>query len=143
MKKFILLFICIATLSSFSPVEDNKFNIVDKWTGEDKGDVGSLIFQSDGYAFIEFDGKEIGGKEFTYDNGSTGSLTYNINYDSEPITIDLIFSFITPKQEERKLLGILEVIDNNTINIALNFDGGPIRPTEFTEDNSMMFNRQE
>ncbi len=141
MKKIILLIICFSTLSSFIPVED-KFDIVGEWKGEKDGDVGAFVFQEDGYALIEAEGKKMGGKNFTED-GMTGSVTYTVNYESKPIEVDIIFTITTPTQIERKLLAIVEIIDNNTINLALNVDGKPIRPIEFTEENSIVLSRKE
>lgn len=141
MKKFILLFICITTLSSFIPVED-KFDIVGEWKGEKAGSIGAFVFQEDGYALIEVEGKKMGGEKFSED-GMTGSVTYTVSYESKPIEVDIIFTITTPSQMERKLLAIVEVIDNNTINLALNVDGKPIRPTEFTEENSIVLLRKK
>ena len=68
MKKIILLVLVTLSLASFTTPDGVAFNIVGRWKGSDKKSVGYLIFQEDGYAFLEENGKKIGGKNFV-ENG--------------------------------------------------------------------------
>lgn len=142
MKKFILLFICVATLSSFIPIEDNKFNIVGKWVGEKDGDKGALIFDENGYIFMEENGQTYGGKGFVEGN-ETFDTTYKIDFSKKPIEFDLINTRILPSKEVRTSLAIIEIINNDKIRISFDLDGTDRRPTEFTEENSMLFTREK
>lgn len=142
MKKFILLFICIATLSSFIPIEDIKFSIVGKWVGEKDGDKGALIFDKDGYISMEENGQTFGGKGFV-DGNETFDYTYKIDYSKKPIEFDLVNTRIIPSKEVRTNLAIIEIINNDKIKICFNVDGTDVRPTEFTEENTVYFTKEK
>ena len=74
MKKIILLVLVTLSLASFTTPDGAAFNIVGRWKGSDKKSVGYLIFQEDGYAFLEENGKKIGGKNFV-ENGKKATMT--------------------------------------------------------------------
>lgn len=136
MKKILLLFI-IAPLLSFNTIDLEK-NIVGKWKGEDeKNQIGLINFDKEGYASFEIDGRVMGGKEFDA-NGEKGSMTYSVNYDANPITIDVTMTLMASKTE-RQMLFIAEFKDDDTLVLASNFN--PERPTEFNADNSITLHR--
>ena len=136
MKKILLFFFIVPLLSFNSSITEK--NIIGKWKGEDgKNIIGLMIFDNDGYATIEIDGKTYGGKEFEI-NGEKGSMKYSINLDLEPIQIDLIITFLESKDQIKMLL-IAEFQDKDTMILASKFTNE--RPTEFNSDNSTILHR--
>ncbi|WP_225037004.1 hypothetical protein [Winogradskyella sp. SM1960] len=111
-----------------------KENFVGKWLGEDQSEIGYLIFDTEGYAAFEIEGQVMGGKEF-YMKGKKGKMTYSINYDTKPIEVDFTLTKIETG-ESKKILGIAEFIDKNTLQFNLSFDAA--RPTEFGEDSIVL-----
>ncbi|WP_452599942.1 hypothetical protein [Pontimicrobium sp. MEBiC01747] len=136
MKKLILLFISILSLSSFT-TNKTTMDIVGKWVGEEKGDIGYFIFDKEGYATLEAQGQVLGGKEFVM-KGKKGSMTYQVNYEATPVEIDLIVTMLETK-EQKKMLFIAKAIDDNTIQLASSFS--TTRPTEFNDVNSIILTR--
>ena len=139
MKKLVLLFIAIVSLSSFTAdkTATTDIDIVGKWVGEENGDVGYFLFDKEGYATLEAQGQVLGGKEFMM-RGQKCSMTYTVNYDATPMEIDFTVTLLETK-DERKMLFIAEAIDNDTLKLASSFND--VRPTEFTETNSIMLTR--
>lgn len=128
----------IKSLSSFI-AGDTKIDLVGKWVGEDKGDIGFFIFDDEGYVILEAQGQVIGGKEFMISEQKC-SMTYTVNYDVKPMEIDFTITLLETK-DENKMLFIAKPIDNNTLKIASSFNS--VRPTEFNESNSVILRRVE
>ncbi|MDG5492703.1 hypothetical protein [Psychroserpens sp. SPM9] len=137
MKKLVVLFVIIPLLS-FQSVE-TEISIIGKWKGEDKGDIGYVSFDEEGYALFESNGQKMGGKEF-FMKGQKAKLTYKLNRKVTPIELDLIIT-ILESGESQSLLGILEFETNDKMHLAIGFDGSA-RPTEFTDSNSIYFFRE-
>lgn len=135
MKK-LLVILYILPLLSFNIIQE-PFDIVGRWSGEDKGDIGFINFDKEGYASFETQGQIIGGKEFLLD-GKKGSMRYKINTFTDPVEIDFTITKIKTK-EEKKLLAIVKTIDKDNIIIAMTFGG--IRPISFDDGNSMTLTR--
>jgi len=135
MKRYLILLLVFPLLSM--TIENEKTKFVGKWIGEDGKEIGYLNFDSEGYAFFEFQGQIFGGKEFVF-NGQKGKMTYEINSETKPIQVD----FIVTKLEsgiQKKLLCIAEFIDDDTMKFAISFNEK--RPTGFESENTMMFKR--
>ena len=122
---FIFFIVPLMLLNSTSQKED----FVGKWIGEDKGDIGYIVFDEEGYASFEIEGQIMGGKEFTM-NGQKGKMTYSINDKVNPIEIDFIITKIDT-EESMELLGIAEFIDKDTVNFSISYNS--VRPTQFGE----------
>ena len=137
MKKLVFLFLALICLAFVPITETNKF--VGRWTGEDKNEIGYLIFDNDGYAYLEINGEVLGGKEFTF-KGKKGSMRYEINEDTSPIEVDLIIN-ILETNEEKRLLCIAEFLDDDNFKFAMGFED--LRPSEFAEDNSIILTRDK
>lgn len=137
MKKLIIILFLLPLLSFTFPQES--FDIVGRWSGEDKRKIGFMNFDTEGYASFERQGQIIGGKEFLLD-GKTGSMMYEINTATNPIEIDFIITKLSTN-EQKKVLAIVRMIDNDTILMALEFDKP--RPTDFDDKNSMTLTRVE
>ena len=106
-----------------------KENFVGKWVGEDQNEIGYMIFDEEGYAAFEISGTVMGGKEFIM-KGQKGKMTYTINYNTTPIEVDFTMTKIE-SGESKKILGIAEFTDKDTLNFDMSFDSE--RPTEFGE----------
>jgi hypothetical protein len=111
-----------------------KQDLIGKWVGEDKNEIGAIIFYDEGYAAFEIEGQIMGGKEF-YMQGQKGEMTYSINYDTNPIEIDFTLTK-TLSGESKKILGIAQFTDEDTFNFNMNFNGA--RPSDFDEGSITM-----
>ena len=120
---FTFLIIPLFLLNSTSQKED----FVGKWIGEDQGEIGFISFDTEGYAAFEIEGQLMGGKEF-YMNGQKGKMTYTINTKTSPIEVDFILTKVITG-ESKKILGIAEFLDKDTMNFNMSFDA--TRPSEF------------
>ncbi|MBT8326640.1 MAG: hypothetical protein KJP21_02890 [Bacteroidia bacterium] len=112
---------------------------IGKWIGESKGDVGSMAFDVEGYATIELDGQEMGGKEFEVD-GVRSQLGYEFNDSVQPIELNFLLRNLET-EEEKKMRLIARFISHDSLELASNFN--ETRPTEFTEENSIILTRVE
>ena len=137
MKKTIILLFSILTLSSFNEVYETKFNIIGKWKAQENNEIGFIIFDSEGYAYFEFNGLKIGGKEFIY-QGKKGSMRYEVKHKEKLMEIDLIVTVIEEKKTE-SMLCIAEKINKDEIKLAIGFEG--VRPNSFENNESMIFKR--
>ena len=110
MKKLFILLLAVPLLSFNIQTDNSKF--IGKWAGEDGQEIGYLSFDAEGYAYFEIQGQIMGGKEFVQD-GQKGSMTYEINSETNPIQVDLIVMIFESK-ERKKLLCIANFIDSQT-----------------------------
>ncbi|MFK7834477.1 MAG: hypothetical protein AB8B52_14475 [Winogradskyella sp.] len=131
---FTFFIIPLLLMSAISQQE----NFIGKWAGEDQGQLGYIMFDDDGYAAFEIQGQVMGGKEFTM-NGEKGKMNYTINFETTPMEIDFTMTKIE-SGESKKILGIAEFKDMNTIKFDISF--GDIRPSDFG-DNSITLKRVE
>ena len=129
---FTFFIIPLFLLNTTSQKED----FIGKWTGEDQGEIGFIIFDDEGYAAFEVEGQILGGKEF-FMNGKKGKMTYTINYEMNPIEVDFTMTKIE-SGESKIILGIAEFTDKNTMTFDMTFDTE--RPSEFG-DNSITLKR--
>ncbi|WP_178984410.1 hypothetical protein [Winogradskyella helgolandensis] len=132
--KYLFTFFIIPLFLLNTTTQKEKF--LGKWLGEDKSEIGYLIFDNEGYAAFEIEGQVMGGKEF-YMKGQKGKMTYTINYQTSPIEVDFTLTKIQ-SGESKKILGIAKFTDKNTLNFNMSFDS--VRPTEF-DDNSIVLKR--
>lgn len=134
--KNLLLLLFIITLTSLTSISTS---YVGKWKGEDKGDIGFLTLDEEGYVTFVFDGTITGGKSYDQ-QGVKASMRYVINRNVIPHSIDFIITDLTLNKEIGRLKGVLKLIeDNNKLRMAIGFGGVP-RPTDFTKD-AIIFNR--
>lgn len=137
MKKIILLLLVTLSLTSFTSLEDTQFNIVGRWKGVEKKSVGYLIFQEDGYAFLEENGKKIGGKNFI-ENGKKATMTYKFQDMGKLMHIDIVVTIVGEKQT-KSLLGIAQKINNDSFKLQFGFDN--VRPKVFNNNETVVFTR--
>jgi hypothetical protein len=135
MKKLFILLIILPLLSFNSNF--NPDYLIGKWAGEDKGDIGLITFDKEGYATFEINGQVIGGKEFVLD-GKKGEMTYEVNVEKEPIEIDFTLTKLE-SNESKKILCIAKFEDENNMILTIIFSSE--RPTEFNKKNSIKLKR--
>ncbi|MFK7951138.1 MAG: hypothetical protein AB8G11_26390 [Saprospiraceae bacterium] len=135
LKKSLFTVLILTSLFSFTTTESS---YVGKWKGQDKGEIGFLILDNDGYIKIEFEEQTIGGKSF-YQNNVELSMKYVVNDFVFPSSIDLIIVRNSDDKELRRMKGIVSLESNDEMLIALNFDGTE-RPKDFLKD-AITFNR--
>ena len=119
----------------FLQPKTNQF--IGRWTGEDKGDIGYMVFDAEGYASFEINGQVFGGKEFTI-QGKKGSMMYEINNTAKPIEVDFIVTQLESGVQKR-MLCIAKFTDTDNMRFAMGFNNS--RPTEFTELNAIRLKR--
>ena len=129
---FLLTFLCLPQSQGLNDQH------LGRWEGRNKGKIGFLILDEEGYATIQANGRTIGGGEFLAGN-KAAYMTFEINYDTEPHEIDFVIQDIGDDSEIGRLAGIFEYLDKNTIRLALGFDG--IRPEAFSGDKDIVFER--
>lgn len=137
MKKIILLVLVTLSLASFTTPDGVAFNIVGRWKGSDKKSVGYLIFQEDGYAFLEENGKKIGGKNFV-ENGKKATMTYKFQDLGKLMHIDIVVTIVGEKQTQ-SLLGIAQKINNDSFKLQFGFNN--VRPKTFDKNETVVFTR--
>lgn len=123
----------IFTLFVFN-TSNPKEDIIGKWKSDQIKEIEFFTFDAEGYASFESQGQTLGGKEFSID-GEKGKMTYSINIETTPIEIDYTVTKLQ-SGESKKILGILEFIDTNSIKIDLKFDEE--RPTNFSEESFLI-----
>lgn len=137
MKKIILLLLVTLSLTSFTSPVATSFDIVGRWKGSDKKSIGFIVFQADGYAYFEENGKKMGGKNFV-ENGKRANMTYKFVQTGKTMNIDFIVK-IEGEKMSHSLLGIAEKIDANTFKMQIGFNN--VRPKTFDKNETVVFTR--
>lgn len=135
MKKILLLL--IVTLSFLSFKADDSKNLIGKWVGNDKSEVGYITFEDDKNAYVKIGDLTFGGKNFEVD-GEKYNMYYTTNFETTPFELDFVVTEIRT-QKQRKMLFIGEFKDDNTLIFAAGFNGK--RPTTLEGDNTITLTR--
>ena len=139
MRKIFLTFLISLTLISCKGQNEKiDIDIIGEWKSEDKSGVGYVIFDDEGYANFNFEDFKLGGKEFVR-NGKKFSLSYTLDYSTNPIHLDLTFRNIETNKE-MKMLGIVKPVSVNEILYARG-NGNSKRPTNFRGIETIRLNR--
>ncbi|WP_461303576.1 hypothetical protein [Aureisphaera sp.] len=133
------LFLTLLLLPLVSFTANIQYDLIGEWEGEDQGEIGLIVFQKNGFAYFEVAGQRYGGEEFELD-GKKGSMKYKINSNVDPVEVDFVVTKHETK-EQRSLLGILKFTDEDSMTLAIGFNGP--RPTGFDSENSIRLNRIE
>jgi hypothetical protein len=136
MKQIIILLVVASTCLSFKTSTLNK-NILGKWVGTDKSEIGYITFKEAGEAYFEVGEQIYGGEEFEVD-GKLFNMYYTSNFEVQPFEIDFVVTELDTK-EVRKMICIGEFIDENSMNFAVGFDDE--RPTDFEGPNAIVLTR--
>lgn len=136
MTKFIFTFSLL--LFQFPQTSDTRH--LGKWEGDDETGVGYLILDDEDYATIKADGQVLGGKSSVV-GGTEVYMLYKIDYSTTPFQIDFIIHQLKDDLELRRLMGIMEFVDDNNLKMALGFTGG--RPENFEGDETIIFKKEQ
>ncbi len=137
MKKLFLIVLIVPLLSFCYQTTTNNFT--GRWAGNEKGQVGFINFDTNGFVEFEINGEILGGKEFIM-KGEKHQMIYEIDQTKDPIEVDLIMVHIA-SQEQKKLPGIAKFITKDKMVFAMAFEGD--RPTNFTQENSINLKKVE
>ncbi len=138
MKKIIFLLVVTLSLNSFTSLEKPTFNIVGKWRGDDKKEIGYIVFQADGYAYFEDSkGNKMGGKDFV-ENGKKANMTYKFDDSEALMKIDIIVKIVGEKHSN-SLLGIAQKIDDDSFKLCIGYEN--VRPKTFKKEETIVFTR--
>ena len=121
---FSILFLLLINSNIYS--QETKFDIVGVWNSVDiSKNESKTVFTNDGYVSMTVNGEQIDGKNFSIrggpNNGQQAELKYKVDYDKNPIHIDLIG--IKDNQERGRILGIITPINKNKFLMEISFDG--------------------
>jgi len=125
-------------LSSCLTVTAQHDKLIGTWTGEDQGEVGSVIFDAEGYCAFVIAGELMGGKEFELD-GEMGSMSYILEGEEEPIKVTMTMTKLA-SGDSVNMYGLIRFKDPDTIEFALGSPGRPV--TAFTAENSIILKRE-
>ncbi len=134
LKKYSLILTALLLLTSFTSVKENE--LIGKWKGVDKGDIGYLTITDEGYAQFELDGAFLGGKSFEM-QGRNACMKYIVNKEEHPAEIDFIIYDNSSKAEIFRLKGIYELNSIDELHLAIAFEG-PKRPIDFSKDDVIL-----
>ena len=119
-------------MSQLSTAQNQETDFTGKWTMTDYWNNESpLILSEDNYVSISINGEFIDGKNFVVQDGKKGELKYLINTDKSPVEIDLIA--IMDNEEKGRILGIIQLINDDEFLMTLSFDG--VRNSNLDETN--------
>lgn len=111
------------------------------WKGTDQGEFGYLNIDPEGFAFFIIENDTLGGKAFTMDKVEY-FMRYDITYDTLPNTIDFVLYTKADKLELKRLPGIFKFDGEDKMILCVNFNGNE-RPVEYTEDGTIVLEREE
>ena len=134
MKKFLILLIAIPFLSLTTINDRDQF--IGKWI--DEKEKGFIEFDEEGYVMLGSLDDPYGGKDFVI-KGKRVSMTYQIFEETTPIQLDIILTEFE-SGNQKKMLCIAQFISDNKMRLQMDVTGN--RPTEFTEEKQVYFNRE-
>ena len=132
MKRFFLFTALLALafcITSFAPPSPS---LIGQWKGEDKGEVGIITFEKEGYVSFTLNDEKVGGKDYKSE-GIVFDMFYETDETVTPNTIDFVIKLNDDEMEVARMLGIYHFVDDNTLIINMKFDGSP-RPTMMDEE---------
>lgn len=115
-KSFIAFAILFFSSYAFAQQEH-----VGSWIGESKGRTNKMILEANNHAAFIIDGQVLGGGNFEKD-GRKMECIYEINYDKNPMWLDIVILDFETKTEIARLKGILRFIDQDKIEYRVSFD---------------------
>ena len=115
-------------------VSDTTF--IGLWKGVDESDVGYLSLENEGFAWFVIGQDTLGGEDFEQE-GHRARMTYEIDYQVSPKSIDFVVFSKDLNLELGRLPGIFEFINTKQVRLSLNFTGNK-RPEDFEKGDDMV-----
>jgi len=107
--------------------------VIGTWQEIEEEDTIRLVFDSEGYAILNFNQETIGGKSYSMD-GLECSLRYKLDLSKSPAWIDFVIISKEDNSEFDFMLGIIEFSDDSTeMKMCLDLYEGNKRPENFIE----------
>lgn len=133
--KILVLISVVVCNVSYS--QNKKLNFVGNWNMTDYwGNKSVFILSEDDYVSMTLNGQFIDGKSFIIhggkNDGQKGEMKYIINYEKNPIEIDLIA--VKENKEMGRILGVIKPISENEFLMIWSFNGE--RNSDFSENNN-------
>jgi len=125
----------ITTNFPLSP-ESTDTLFVGLWKGIDESEVGFLGLESEGFAWFVIGQDTLGGADFEQ-GGHRARMTYEIDYEVSPKSIDFIVFSKDLNVELGRLPGIFEFLSKQQVRLSLNFSGNK-RPEDFEKGDDMV-----
>ena len=134
--KYIIALFVVSTLAYGN--SNAQLDLQGKWEDTDThGDQASITFKSDSTADFVMNGKSF--KE-AIPTGDDRELYYHIDSSVRPFQIDFIIRFQDGTEFPNRLIGMMEIISDSKIRMALSLDGE--RPKDFSDStNSVILER--
>jgi hypothetical protein len=73
----------------------------------------------------------LGGKEFSQ-KGIKAMMTYHVDYNAKPYTIDLVITKLEDHKEVGRIVGIFDFPGKNQMKLKINFE--KVRPEDFSDE---------
>lgn len=131
LKSILLILVFSSFFFGFTHVDKRH---IGKWQYNEDGEVGTFIFQENGYALMIMDGDTLGGESYLID-GEEYSLKYSVLYTKDPYYITLTMYFKNSGIRVSTMKGIFKYNENGDMVICLDSEEGP-RPTSFRKDDT-------
>lgn len=114
MKKIYLLIILL--ISTISVAQE--FNIEGKWIGTDT-DGGKIImsFDSKGFVTLSDEVETYGGEHCEIEEGTFLALKYEVNLETDPLTLDFILYEVNSEDKFDRKRGYFKIINKDTIEL--------------------------
>ena len=135
MKNLALLLFLTFSLSLTAQNE----KLIGKWTGDSKGEVGSIVFDNEGYITFIIEGNPMGGKAFDMD-GVTANMTYAVDYSVKPYPVEIDVN-VPEVGTVGTMYGFIEFLSDDSIKMAVGQLGEKI--TAITPQNSIVLTRDQ
>lgn len=129
-----LFLFCLTSCSAQNKIE--KPNLIGNWIWTDYWENKSdFILSADNYVSMSVNGEFLEGKNFIIrggkNDGQKGELKYSIDYEKNPIEIDIIA--IKDNEEKGRILGAIKILNENEFLMTISVDGK--RDLNFSEEN--------
>lgn len=136
MTHFLKLFSLILFTIFSNYVFAQKLNLAGNWTSIDYDkNKSDFILSEDNYVSMSVNGEFIDGKNYIIKGGKNagqkGELKYTIDYDKNPVEIDIIA--IMDDTEKGRILGTIKLINANEFMMIFSYNGK--RDYDFSEYN--------
>lgn len=122
-----LLIALVALLTACS----SKPDLTGKWIDQ-KDNKNGLRLDKEGFAWYVNGDKEAGGTGLLREDGKEVQMKYTLDESKSPMWFDLIVTEKKTGKEESHLLGIINLIDKDNMEMMLNLD---TRDTQFDKEN--------
>ncbi|AXT19774.1 hypothetical protein D7030_01285 [Flavobacteriaceae bacterium AU392] len=135
MKQLLTLSLLLISLNCISQSND----FIGKWAVDGLGSDGIISFDKEKNVILYLEGQTLGGDDYQIE-GKKASFTYEINYKTNPIQLDFIYTLLETGEQYR-ILFLAKFTGKNDLLLATSSNN--VRPIEFKTENTMILKRKE